>query len=136
MASKPRKKQRKGCEMIPTTNNKGTVGAVPLAAAHSTFFVSDSTLIKLMRKGTKREKVLRMLVERGAQGLNCFEAVQLCGDYVLRTTISDLQKELGITISRKPETIANQYNTHCVRYWLEPDQRQKAAAMLGMEGEQ
>lgn len=86
-----------------------------------------------IRKGTKREKVLRMLVERGAQGLNCFEAVQLCRDYVLRTTISDLQKELGITISRRHEAIANEFNTHCVRYWLEPDQRQKVAALLGME---
>lgn len=120
--------------MIPTTKNKGTVGAAPLVADGNILFERDSTFIKLVRKGTKLEKVLRMLVERGAQGLNCFEAVYFCRDYVLRTTISDLQKKFGITIKRKRETIANEYSTHCARYWLEPDQCQKAVALLELGG--
>ena len=86
-----------------------------------------------LRAGTKREGVLRAFVELGAQGLNCFEAVSRCRDYVLRSTVSGLQRELGITFSRKFETVG-QHGTTCARYWLEEADRKRAAEMLGEVG--
>ena len=82
-----------------------------------------------LRKGTKRAKVLRTFVERGAQGINCFKAVALCRDYILRTSIADLQKQLGLKFSRRFE-IVGEFGTNCCRYWLDAEQLTKAAALL------
>lgn len=112
-------------------NEKAARGANSAALDNTISSGNNST--PKPRVGTKREKVLRTLVELGDKGLTCFDAVYLCRDYVLRTTICDLQKDLGISIARKPVTISNEFNTHCVRYWLEPAQRAHVAALLGME---
>jgi hypothetical protein len=86
-----------------------------------------------LRTGTKREAVLRAFVELGDVGMNCFEAVARCHDYVLRSSISGLQRELGITFSRKFETVG-EHGTTCARYWLADADRERAAAMLGEVG--
>lgn len=114
---------------MDTTKNNATAGTV---ASQNTS--SDTHSTPKLRKGTKREAVMRAFVELGAQGLTCFEAVYLCRDYVLRSTVSDLHRELGITFARKHEALNNEFNTHCVRYWLEPSERTKVAAMLGEVG--
>jgi hypothetical protein len=82
-----------------------------------------------VRKGTKKAKVLRTFVERGKRGLNCFEAVTLCRDYVLRSSVSDLQKTLGLKFTRKFEQVG-EFKTLCVRYSLDGEERAKAAKLL------
>ncbi|OAI51719.1 hypothetical protein AYO46_07520 [Betaproteobacteria bacterium SCGC AG-212-J23] len=76
--------------------------------------------------------MLRVFLERGERGLNCFEAVRLARDYVLRTTISDFRK-LGIFFQRKFETVPgfNNSKIECVRYWLSPRDAQTARDLLG-----
>lgn len=85
-----------------------------------------------LKAGTKRAGVLRSLLDRGRSGLNCFEAVRLCHDYVLRSTISDLRREYGFTFSRKWEKIPGHGGSRvdCVRYWLSPEDEARARDLL------
>lgn len=53
---------------------------------------------------TKTAAILRLFIQRGERGLNCFESVRLAHDYVLRST---------------------------VRYWLDEKGRKRAAELLG-----
>lgn len=94
----------------------------------------DTQPTRAVRKGTKRHAVLRTLYERGRRGLDCFAAVELCRDFVLRTTIADLQRELGIRIDREPFTFVNTHGGHttAARYWLNPADRARVAFLLGL----
>lgn len=86
-------------------------------------------------QGTKRHSVLATLL-RKQRGLTCFEAVRECNDYVLRSTVSDLQREYGIRIDRAETKVFNSYGgvTRCARYWISEDQRPKALELLGEGG--
>jgi hypothetical protein len=89
---------------------------------------------KRLTAGSKRAAVLKAMLERGAHGLNCFEAVTVCHDYVLRSTIADLQREHGFTFPRTWEQVAGHAGSkvECVRYRLSAEDVAKARALLGM----
>lgn len=69
---------------------------------------------------TKRAAVLRVFLERGERGLNCFEAVRLAHDYVLRTTVSECASFHGIAFAKRFEAVPghNGSKIDCVRYSL------------------
>lgn len=85
-----------------------------------------------LRPGTKRYAVLKALLDSGPDGLDCFGAVRLVHDFVLRSTVSDIQSQYGLSISRRPHVVPNSFGgeTHCVRYWIEGSARDRAARLL------
>jgi hypothetical protein len=91
----------------------------------------DSGQSKPINPTTKRAAVLRVFLERGNTGLNCFEAVNLAHDYVLRSTVSELVRD-GISFSKRPEQVPGHGGSpvDCVRYSLTPEGAAKARALL------
>lgn len=89
---------------------------------------------KKLKVGTKRYAVLKAILDAGNDGLDCFRAAHVLMDYVLRSTVSDIQNQYGLNISRRPHVVRNGFGgeTHCVRYWLEGTERDHAARLLGM----
>lgn len=86
-------------------------------------------------KKSKVWTILRVLAEGGS--LNRFDAERY-GDHTLPSTIAHLQGQHELRIDRKPERVPNRYGTltTCARYWLAPDQRSRALAILkAMHGE-
>lgn len=88
---------------------------------------------KRIALGSKRAAVLAELLNKGKRGLNCFDAVRLCHDYVLRSTISELAKEHGFEFPRKPEVVPGYGGkpTDCTRYWLSEHDEVLARELLG-----
>ena len=86
-----------------------------------------------LNPNTKRAGVLRLFLQRGDRGLNCFEAVRLGHDYVLRSTVSDVGRDFGIEFSREWEKVPghNDSVVDCVRYRLTPESTSKVRKMLG-----
>ncbi len=82
---------------------------------------------------TKKGSMLVKFIQLGAKGMNCFEAANRHHDYVLRTTVSDLQRDYGIHFSRKWERVNNSFGstTDCVRYWLDEANIKLAKAIVG-----
>lgn len=76
-----------------------------------------------LNPNTKRAAVLRTFLRRGEHGLNCFQAVSECHDYVLRSSVSDLQRQYGLTFRRQWEQVTGYQNSKvdCMRYWLAPE---------------
>lgn len=87
---------------------------------------------KQRNKLTKKETMLKTFIKLGRRDVNCFEAVNLYHDYVLRTTISDLRRDYGINFARKWEKVPNGFGktTDCKRYWLDESNIKKALAVL------
>jgi hypothetical protein len=83
----------------------------------------------MLRKNSKSTKALRVFVQRGARGLNRFEAVTLARDYVLPQTVFALERRCGLQFSRTSETVG-EFSTRCLRYSLTVSERQKAIALL------
>jgi hypothetical protein len=85
---------------------------------------------------TKKASMLRLFINLGERGINCFESANSHHDYVLRTTVSDLQIDYGLEFSRKWEQVPNAFGskTDCMRYWLDDVNKAKALAILGNEG--
>ena len=79
--------------------------------------------------------MLRLFIRLGERGLNCFEAANNHHDYVLRTTVSELQRDYGLAFSRKYEHVPNAFGTttDCVRYWLDDVNTAKAKAIFDNE---
>ena len=90
---------------------------------------------KKPKYNTKKASMLRLFVSLGERGLNCFEAANSHHDYVLRTTVSDLQRDYGLEFSRKYEQVPNAFNTitDCMRYWLDDVNKAKALALFDNE---
>lgn len=88
---------------------------------------------KALNHKSKRAAVLRVFLERGAAGLNCFEAVRLAHDYVLRTTVSECKRYHGIDFLKRFEQVPGHAggSVDCVRYSLSPDGTEKALELLG-----
>lgn len=91
--------------------------------------------IRHPRRNSKKSKMLCLFIKLGDTGLNCFEAANLYSDYVLRTTVSDLQLDYDLEFARKYEMIQNKFGTMtaCMRYWLDDVNKAKALAILGNE---
>jgi hypothetical protein len=87
---------------------------------------------KPLNPQSKRAAVLRVFLERGSAGLNCFEAVRLAHDYVLRTTVSECQRYHGIAFAKTYEQIPghNDSKVDCVRYVLTPEGAARVRKLL------
>lgn len=104
----------------------------PTRAAH------DTPKPKRISIGSKRAMVLSVLLTRGTRGLNCFEAVTACHDYVLRSTVSELCADFGLEIPRELEQVPGYGGTRripCVRYRLSDADRRKVRELLELEAE-
>lgn len=82
---------------------------------------------------TKRAAVLRVFLERGDAGLNCFEAVRLAHDYVLRTTVSEAVRYNGVAFHKAFEAVPghNGSRVDCIRYKLTAEGTERARQLLG-----
>lgn len=82
---------------------------------------------------TKRAAVLRVFYQRGQRGLNCFEAVTLAHDYVLRTTVSECVRYHGIGFTKRFESVPGHAGSkiECVRYSLTAEGAARVRELLG-----
>ena len=87
---------------------------------------------KKPKTNTKIAAILKRFIELGDKGMNCFEAANYYHDYVLRTTVSDLDRDYGLLFLRSYEKVPNAFGTltDCVRYWLDEANMAKAIAIL------
>lgn len=75
----------------------------------------------------KWKRILRYFARGGR--LTRFDAEKL-GDHALNTTVSNLQAR-GVNISREPIVLEGRFGSiRCKKYWIEPDDRAKALALL------
>lgn len=82
-------------------------------------------------RGTKLHNVLGALAS--GRSLNRFEAERELHDHVLPSTVQKIER-YGVRVSRQLETVPGYAGSkvHTVRFWLESDERKKAAALLGL----
>lgn len=87
---------------------------------------------KIPKPHTKKAAILGLFTRHGQRGLNCFEAANIHHDYVLRTTVSDLDRDYELLFLRSYEKVPNAFGTltDCVRYWLDEANIAKAIAIL------
>ena len=90
----------------------------------------DNLPAKNNKRPVKWKRVLAALAD--GQRLNRFEAEWILNDHCLHSTVSTIQKK-GIQVERKEEVVPGYQGipTHVCRYWLNPEEQVKAAAMLG-----
>jgi hypothetical protein len=89
-----------------------------------------------LRPGTKLHAIAMALC-RGER-LDCFMAVRRFHDYVLRSTISEIEHRHGVRIDRRPKTVpgATGKPIHCVEYSANEKAAEKLAELLGgLDGE-
>lgn len=94
--------------------------------------VGTASDIRKLQPSTKRASMLQHFIRLGSNGINCFQAANHYHDYVLRSTVSDLQRLYGLTFSKERERVPNAFGklTDCVRYWLPEQEMEKAIALL------
>lgn len=111
-------------------------GADKTKAARLAPIAASESSSKRLKYNTKKFKMLKLFTRLGESGLNCFQAANSHRDYVLRSTIADLQKNYGLEFSRKRERVPNAFggSTDCVRYWLDEKNIIKAISLLEEEG--
>ena len=63
--------------------------------------VAFESTTKKLKHNTKKAAMLKLFIRLGERGLNCFEAANNHHDYVLRSTVSDLQLDYGLLFLRK-----------------------------------
>jgi hypothetical protein len=85
------------------------------------------------KQSTKKDSMLKTFIKLGNRGMKCFEAANRHNDYVLRTTVSDLNRDYGIEFEREWEKVPNAFGktTVCLRYWLDENNITKALVLLG-----
>jgi hypothetical protein len=93
---------------------------------------ASEAMCKYLRSGTKRARIVERFIALGEAGMNCFEAANRYGEYVLRSTVSDLWRDFGLWFEREPESVPNQFGTktECVRYFLRGEQIERARELL------
>lgn len=91
----------------------------------------DHTATPALRQ-VKWRRVLAAFLDRGPRGWNRFESARELRDHVLPTTVSQLERR-GVRICRRDETLQGHYGPVTVsRYWIDPEARQRARALLGL----
>ena len=85
-----------------------------------------------MKPGSKKAGVLKALLERGAAGLNRFQAEKLCADHVLPSTIAELCRQYGLEIPRELESVPGHMGkpTEVSRYRLSDADVPKVRGLL------
>lgn len=88
---------------------------------------------KPLNPDTKCAAVLRVFLERGERGLNCFEAVREAHDYVLRSTVSKCSRHHGIQFAKRFEKVPGHAgsNIDCIRYSLTAESAGRVRELLG-----
>lgn len=91
--------------------------------------------MRLPQASTKTGRVLAGLMS--GETYNLFEAEIQLSDHSLHSTISRLQNEYGIQISRHRETVAGYESkpTSCCRYWIDFDERMRINREINSEKE-
>ena len=88
---------------------------------------------KFTRSTTKRHRVLAWLIVANKRDLPVtrFDA-EIIGDHVFNTTVSEIERYSGVTISRRPTKRPTRFGTEtdCKEYWLEDDQIEQATKLL------
>jgi|GEM_PF-2416649 len=81
--------------------------------------------MRLPQPNTKVRRVLNHFMEGFSS--NRFEAERRLHDHCLHSTVSTLQNEYGIEISRQFETVPGFEGnpTQCCRYWIDPEERER-----------
>lgn len=81
--------------------------------------------MRLPRQNTKVRRVFDHFME--GFSVNLFEAQRILHDRCLHSTVSTLQNEYDIEISRQFETVPGFEGnpTQCCRYWIEPDEQER-----------
>lgn len=112
--------------------DRGPVEQTSVGQANDIRHTADAQARHLSPK-SKRASVLRCFLERGNAGLNCFEAVRLAHDYVLRTTVSECWRYHGIEFAKSYETVPGHAGSEvqCVRYRLTDEGAQRSRELLG-----
>ncbi len=89
---------------------------------------------KLRNNSTKPPCKIHRILAAFARGekLNLFEAQRLYSDRSLHSTVSEIQSDYGLEVSRDWETVPGFQGlpTRCRRYWLEESQLDQARALL------
>lgn len=82
------------------------------------------------RRQTKQSRIIAELAHGGS--LNRFEAEKI-GDHALPSTVARIET-YGIKVSRRIEKVPGYegHTTRVCRYWLDDENRVRAAAMLGL----
>jgi hypothetical protein len=88
-----------------------------------------------IKSNTKKASILKHFVELGERGMTCFEAANRYHDYVLRSTVSGIQRDFSVFFLKERVKVPNSFGTQtdCVRYWLDPVNRTKAIRLLESE---
>jgi len=86
-----------------------------------------------IRRKTKIRAIAAALC-RGER-LDCFSAVRLYHDFVLRSTISELSNRYGVEIIRTPKTVPGYSGSSvdCVEYRASEDGAKQLARLLGLD---
>lgn len=99
-------------------------GLAPIAASETT--------TRKPKYNTKKVSIIKRFVDLGDRGMTCFDAANKYHDYVLRSTVSDIQRDFGIYFKREWTKVPNSFDGHtdCVRYWLDEANMVKAISFL------
>ncbi len=83
-----------------------------------------------IRKGTKLHAVIQHLAN--GNRLHRFQAVRICHDYVLNSTVSGFQREYGIPVARERITVPGHAGSRVTvaNYWLTPKSAKAATKLL------
>ena len=86
-----------------------------------------------LAKDSKIASVLRVFLQRGDTGLNCFEATWAAHDFVLRSSVSVLTRHHGVEFAKTRERVPGHAGSvaDCVRYRLTPAGEAQARKLLG-----
>ena len=87
---------------------------------------------KKPKSNTKKAAILKKFIELGDKGMDCFAAANRYHDYVLRSTVSDIQRDFGIQFAREWIKVPNSFGKHtdCMKYWLDETNKAKAINFL------
>jgi hypothetical protein len=97
--------------------------------------LSETSTVRKPHSNTKKASVIKRFVELGDRGMTCFDAANKYHDYVLRSTVSGIQRDFGIEFRKEWTKVPNSFGTltDCVRYWLDEGNRAKAINLFGFE---
>ncbi len=81
----------------------------------------------MIRPPTKTERILETLLERP---LTRFQA-EAIGDHALNSTVSSLQKQYGVKVSRRTIKVPSRFGVAtCCSYWVAPEDAKQAREVL------
>jgi hypothetical protein len=113
----------------PPDKEKPPVAERTAASERAARSVEDSATARVAQP-RKWKRILRALVD--GRSLNRFEAARELRDWVLNTTVSQLEQR-GLSITRREEIVAGAFGpVHCMRYSLAPESIQRARELLGL----